>query len=190
MNPNADDRLVLLQRLLGVAGLALLMLLWTVPADAATPAFDLELDSEGSSVEVTVRFQQTISSVDEFEASGVLDRLIGGLPADQVDEEGRPLPGSDPLLVSLDPVESGVTYQGSIRVDDGEWAFFPWPGTPSFDPDENPGAPATEFVTVEGGSQLVWLSVGAVAAIAVALGSWFRSRTRKFRPESPSRAGS
>jgi hypothetical protein len=190
MTPNADDRLVVLQRFLGGAGLALLMLFWTVPANAATPAFDLDLDSEGPSVEVTVRFQQTISSVEEFESSGVLDRLIGGLPADRVDEEGRPLSGSDPLRVSLDPVESGVTYQDSMRVDDGEWAFFPWPGTPSFDPDENPGAPPTEFVTVEGGSPLVWLVEGAVAVAAVALGSLLRSRTRKFRPQSSSRAGS
>lgn len=166
MNPDADSRRVVFRRLLGVAGLALLMLIWPVPANAATPAFDLELDSKGTSVEVTVRFQQTISSVDEFEASGVLDRLIGGLPADQVDEEGRPLPGSDPLLVALDPVESGVTRH-------------------SDHPEDNPGAPATGYVTVEGGSQLVWLAVGAVAAIAAAVAWWARSKPSK--PHSPSR---
>lgn len=162
------DQDVQLDRLLGVVAVVLLTLFWASPVNAATPAFDLHVDSQGSSVEVTVRFQQAVSTVEEFEGSGVLDRLIGVLPADQVDEDGRPLRGSDPRLVSLEPVEGGVTYQGSIRVDDGEWAFFPWPGSPSFDPDENPGAPATEFVTVEGRSLSIWLAIGAVAIIGVA----------------------
>lgn len=168
MKPSSNRRLVQAQRTLRIVVVALLTFFWVPSATAATPAFGLELDSDGSSVDVTVTLLQSIpSSIEQFEESGVLDRLIGAVPADEVDENGRPLPGSDPVLVSLEPVESGVTYRGSITVDDGEWAFFPWPGTPSFDPDTNPGAPATEFVTVEGSSQMVWLAVAAVATIAL-----------------------
>jgi hypothetical protein len=178
MKLSSDRRIGHVQRTLRIVVVALLTFIWAPSATAATPAFGLELDVDGSSVEVTVTLLQSIpSAIGQFEGSGVLDRLIGAVPADEVDENGRPLPGSDPVLVSLEPVESGVTYRGSITVDAGEWAFFPWPDTPGFDPEANRGAPDTEFVMVGGSSPLGWIAIGAVAAIALSSLALVRRRS-------------
>lgn len=137
-------------------------------ANAATPAFAMDVDPEGSMVVVTVY------SARPGLVSGILDELIGALPADEVDDKGRPLPGSEPVLVTLEKNDDrdyeGATqvgggewawfvYEGAIQVGGGEWAFFPWPLSPDFDPDRNPGAPSTEFVRVGGPPPIVcWQS--------------------------------
>jgi hypothetical protein len=97
----------------------------------------------------------------------VLDELIGVLPADQIEEDGRPLAGTDPVLVSLERVESGVIYEGSVELSEGEWAFFPWPTNETFNPEGNPGAPPTQYVTVGDTSPWPWLGLGAAIAAAV-----------------------
>ena len=167
----------------------------------------MDVDPEGSMVVVTVY------SARPGLQSGVLDELIGALPADEVDDKGRPLPGSEPVLVTLEKnddrdyegrtlvdgrwvfsVDDGATqvgggewaffvYEGAIQVDAGEWAFFPWPLTANFDPDRNPGLPSTEFVRVGGPPPIVLLAIGAAGAIVIASGSLMMWRPQSLRAE-------
>lgn len=140
-------------------------ILGAASAGAATPAFELDVVISNGSAVITVRFVQPVP--EGFESSGVLNRLVGVLPADGVDDRGRPLDDEEPRLVTLRRIDQGV-YQAEVPLDSaGSWAVVPWPLVPAFDTQSNPGAPQTSFFAVGSGIPLVvWLSGGAAVGIA------------------------
>jgi hypothetical protein len=131
---------------LSVVGFGLLS---AVPADAATPAFDLDVEARRGSVVITVTFEPVPPGFNwaAFESSGVPDELVGVLPAEEVDERGRPLSQDGLRLASLRSIEEGV-YLAEVAVDQGRWAVVPWPLVPDF----SPGAPSTRFVNIDVGT--------------------------------------
>ena len=161
-----------------------LVLLSVTSASAATPAFEFDIEVNGSSIEVTVDFETLPPGFawSSFEASGVLEQLIGLFPAEDVDDRGRPLPRAEPILLSLERIEEG-TYKDSITVEEGQWAVVAWPLITDFDSEANPGAARTAVVTVGGPPAWMWLGLGALAASTVVLAA-ARLRARGKRVES------
>lgn len=161
------------------------MLLSVTSASAATPAFEFDIDVNGSSIEVTVDFEAVPPGFawGSFEASGVPEELVGLFPAEDVDDRGRPLPGADPILLSLERIEEGI-YQDAVGVQEGQWAVVAWPLVADFDPEAHPGTARTAVVTVGGPPAWVWLGVGVLAASAVALAA-ARLSAQRERVESP-----
>ena len=145
-----------------------LLLVSAGSASAATPGFDFGVRVDGSTIHVTVSFEPVPSGLawPQMEASGVLDELVGVLPADRVDSEGRPLPDASPRLLTLHRVEEGV-YADSVMLSEGRWAVVAWPLVPNSELDSFVGPAGTEYVTVGGPPAWVWLGAGAVAAIFV-----------------------
>lgn len=146
-----------------------LLLVSAGSASAATPGFDFVVRVDGSTVHVTVSFEPVPSGFawPQMETSGVLDGLVGVLPADEVDGEGRPLPDASPRLLTLQRVEEGV-YADSVMLPKGRWVVVAWPLVPNSDLESFVGLAGTEYVTVGGQPAWVWLGAGAVAAILVA----------------------
>jgi hypothetical protein len=136
---------------------------------AATPAFDFEVGVHGLTIRVVVDFEPVPVGFawPQLEASGVPEELVGLFPADRVDDRGRPLVDAEPILLSLDRTDVGV-YEDSVTLPEGRWAVVAWPLLPDFDPEANPGAARTEFVTIGGPPAWVWLGMGAIVGIVVA----------------------
>jgi hypothetical protein len=104
----------------------LLLLATTLPALAKMPPFYMEVESRGATVHVEVTIREDESSIDGFD-SPQLNGLLAVLPADQVDEDGRPLLVLGGRTdVSLNKVEAG-TYQGRVVLEPGRWAVVPFP---------------------------------------------------------------
>jgi hypothetical protein len=105
-----------------------LLVATALPASAKTPPFEMTVEPQGD----TIRVEVTIGNGDplflESFDSPELDGLLAVFPADQVDEEGRPLSVIDEgTEVPLRRVQAG-TYQGSIALRPGHWAVVPFPG--------------------------------------------------------------
>lgn len=136
-------------------------------ASAATPGFEMGVETDVETLVVTVTFEPVPSGFawGTMEASGVLDRLVGVLPADQLDEGGRPVGGSVPQLVRLERVSEGV-YEGQTVVPhDGEWSVVAWP----LSPDLNPQATPVVVVVGAGTPAIVWLGLGFCVFVVVFL---------------------
>ncbi len=105
-------------------------LLVSVPltASAKMPSFDLDVETRGNSVHVKVRILGDEPLIRSFAPD--LNGLLAVLPADQVDEEGRPFLVfvSGRTDVPLSWVEPR-TYQGNVALDPGQWAVVPFPDT-------------------------------------------------------------
>lgn len=157
---------------------------WTVvsllvglPALAAgMPAFEWAIEGHSDSVEVTVTFEPVPSGFawPALEASGLLDRLVGVVQSDEVDPDGRPVPGANAITFDLQRIETGV-YGATINTGPGEWAVVAWPletESQSF-----PGVPTTEYITVGSSprsSAIPWILVVGVGIVAVWWLSWSR----------------
>lgn len=146
-----------------------------IPAEAATPAFELQADVADDTVIVRVTFLQPMPV--GIEGSGVLEQLIGVAPAEDLGEGGRPTPEADIHLLSLREVEGDGIYGSELKVGPGRWAVVPWPLVSEFDPEQNPGVPATLFVVV-GSSPTAWVIGASVAFVGVAIVARTLSRIR------------
>lgn len=98
-----------------------------LPASAKMPPFEMTVEPRGDTVHVEVTIGRDDPLLVESFDSPELDGLIAVFPADQVDEEGRPLSvldkGTD---VPLGRVQPGI-YQGSVALEPGHWAVVPFP---------------------------------------------------------------
>ncbi len=143
-------------------------LLAASPALAAVPSFTMEIAPDPSGIEVTVTFEPVPTGFNwaSMEESGIFEALVGVLPADKIDDRGRPVPDAAPEVVELTRVSEGV-YRGSIALADGRWAVFPYPLSAEFDPAANPGAASTKLVTVGAPLTATTLSVLTIGLVAV-----------------------
>ena len=145
-----------------------LLLATTFPASAKMPPFDMEVERRGDTVHVWVTITGDQSLVDGFDTP-VLNSLIAVFPADQVDEEGRPLLVlGDRTDVPLNRVELG-TYQGNVALDPGRWAVVPFPDVSGVVPGSVYGwYPNAALVEVKDEESAIWalVALGAVMAIA------------------------
>ena len=104
--------------------LATLPLVVALPAWAKMPPFDMEVETHGDTVHITVTINGDESLIHDFD-SPRLNGLLAVLPADQVDRKGRPtFVLGDRTEVPLKRVELGL-YQGTLE--QGEWAVVPFP---------------------------------------------------------------
>lgn len=160
----------------------IVVLLLALPAAAKMPAFDMEAEARGDSVHIEVTVTGDEALIHDFDPLN-LDGLLAVFPADQVDEEGRPLfvleGGTD---VALRRVEPGV-YEGSVRLEAGHWAVVPFPDVTGEIRGTGEGwYPGTVMVEVTGeGSAAPWVLGAVGAAIATAWGL----RTAAGRVASP-----
>jgi len=143
-------------------------MLFASPAQGAVPSFTIEVDPGPAGIEVTVMFEPVPSGFNwaSMEGSGVFEILVGVLPADKVDDRGRPVPDAAPEVVELTRVSEGV-YRGSIELEAGRWAVFPYPLTADFDPARHPGAASTQVVTVGAPFSATTLSVLSIGLVAL-----------------------
>lgn len=137
-------------------------------AQAAVPEFELDAVAGAETLVITVTFVQEFPEGfrGPFEGSGVLDTLVGVLPSDEVNAEGRPLPDTNPQLVALHPV-GGQVYRGEVPIErEEEWAVIPFPSEPGF-------VPGTVSTLMIGGSASVplayWVVFGVAALAALAV---------------------
>lgn len=146
-------------------------------AHAMTPSFTITVEVDGESVLVRVEFREPIPG--GLESSGVLERLAGWLPAELIDERGRPLPGTEPSLIALTEVgDSRTVFESRLTPGPaGRYAVLPWPLTPDYDPDSNPGyGPTVIFETGQSRSGAEWAIWGSLVAGAGLV--WFLWRRR------------
>lgn len=142
------------------------------------PAYEQVIETSSDTIEITVIFEPVPPGFawGSLEASGALGELIGVLPADGVDEDGRPFDTTAVVLADLRIVEEG-SYSAEVVVGPGEWAVVPWPLVPNYTQAmAHPGTPWTEFVSV--GLDSAWLPVAAVAAGAAVVGLVWLGRRR------------
>lgn len=139
------------------------------PISAAVPAFEIDTEVDGPTIHVTVTFQPVPTGFAwaSLEASGVLERLVGLVPAVQIGEDDRPKPDSELVLIPLNRRKEGV-YKGAAEVQEGRWAVVAWPVEPGFGSETNPGSPATQLVSVGGPPAWVWLALGGAGAAVIA----------------------
>lgn len=144
---------------------------------AGMPEFEWAIEGHSDSVEVTVTFEPVPSGFAwaSLEASGLLDQLVGVVQSEEVDPDGRPVPGADAMTFDLQRIETGV-YGATIDTGPGEWAVVAWPletESQSF-----PGVPETEFIAVGSNprsSAMPWILAVGVGIVAV----WWLSRSRR-----------
>jgi len=151
--------------------LATVVLLTTaLPASAKMPPFEMAVEPRGDTLHVEVTIgrddPQLIDSFDAPELNG----LIGVFPADQVDEEGRPLyvldKGTDVPLIRVAP----GTYQGSVELEPGHWAVVPFPGVSGVVRGSAEGwYPHTALVDLTEERSDLWVLAAVGAALAIAL---------------------
>lgn len=148
--------------------LLLLLLATALPASAKMPPFEMEVELQGDTVHVEVTITGDESLIHDFDSSD-LDGLLAVLPADQVDEEGRPQlvlgGGTD---VPLSRVGRGI-YQGSVELEPGRWAVVPFPDVRGALRGSLEGwYPATVEVEVKDEAIAIWplAALGVVMAIA------------------------
>jgi hypothetical protein len=99
----------------------------SLPTSAKLPPFEMEVETLGETVEVTVRIVADETLLHGFDSPD-LDGLLAVFPAGQVDDEGRPQTVLEARAdVPLSRVGPG-TYQGSATVEPGHWAVVPFPG--------------------------------------------------------------
>lgn len=137
-----------------------------LPASAKMPPFEMEVDPQGGTIHVEVRISGDEALIDSFDPTD-LNGLVGVFPADQVDDEGRPLPAlKTGTNVPLSRAEPGI-YEGSVQVEPGRWAVVPFPQTVGALRVED-AYPETVMIESEdeGGAIWAWAAVGAAIAIA------------------------
>lgn len=139
-----------------------------LPASAKMPPFDMEVETGGDTVHVEVTISGDESLIDSFDTPD-LNWLLAVLPADQVDEKGRPLfMFGDRTNLRLNRVEPGV-YQGSVALEPGRWAVVPFPGmTGEVRGSVEGWYPNTVVVEVGAEESAIWALVAVGAAIAIA----------------------
>lgn len=108
--------------------------------------------------------------IDSFD-SPELNGLIAVFPADQVDEEGRPVSvldeGTDVPLIR---VQAGI-YQGSVALESGHWAVVPFPGVTGAPQGIAEGwYPHTVLFELPDERSVIWALAAVGAAIAIAVG--------------------
>lgn len=138
-----------MRRLLALSATGtVILLLASLPALAAMPAFEWVVGAQVDAIEVTITFEPVPSGFawPSLEESGALGELVGAVPSDEVDQAGRPIPGADPILFDLERIETGI-YGATAETGPGKWAVVVWPMTGEF-PVPQPGIPETTFVTV------------------------------------------
>lgn len=152
--------------------ISILLLGASLPAEAKMPPFDMVVRTSGDTVQVIVTIVDDDSVIGGFDPPD-LNGLVAVVPADQVDEAGRPLlvSGIDEKDVPLSRIEPG-TYQGSVTLGPGRWAVVPFPDTMGDIPvpDAYP-----DTIMVEIGDEAIGLWA-ALAAIAVATSLVWRRR--------------
>jgi hypothetical protein len=175
--------------LVGVA----LMLPITSTGLATTPGFDLSTEVAGSTVAVTLEFDEVPPGFNwlSLERSGILEVLAGVVPATDVDGFGRPLPDAAIVLIPLEKEATGI-YTGSLRVQEGRWAVVPYPLISDFNPSSDPEAAQTQMITVgqSGSPPWVWISLGVLAAFMIVMiartdrDKWSTGRLQARAPRS------
>ena len=161
---------------------AVVLFIIALPVSAKMPPFEMEVEPRGGTVHIEVTITADETLIHDFDPLN-LDGLLAVFPADQVDEEGRPLyvleRGTD---VSLSRVEPG-SYEGSVPLEPGHWAVVPFPDvTSEIRRDDEGWYPRIVMVEVTGDESTTGWAVAAVgAAIAVAWGL----RTAAGRLASP-----
>jgi len=148
-----------------------LLLAAALPASAKMPPFEMEVEPRGDTVHVEVTIGRDDPLLADSFDSPELSELIAVFPADQVDEEGRPLyvldEGTD---VTLSRVRAG-TYQGSVALEPGHWAVVPFPGVSGVVQGNAEGwYPHTVVVELTDERSALWALVAVGAAIAIAWG--------------------
>ena len=142
-----------------------------LPASAKTPPFEMTVEPRGDTihVEVTIGNEDPVSAY-SFE-SPELNGLFAVFPADQVDEEGRPLSVLDERTeVPLSRVQSG-TYQGSVALKPGHWVVVPFPGvTGAIRGTAEGWYPHPVLVELPEERNALWALAVVGAAIAIAAG--------------------
>lgn len=158
-----------------------LFLLFTVvlfttalPASAKMPPFEMEVEPRGDTVHVEVRISGDEALIDSFDPRD-LNGLVAAFPADQVDDEGRPLlalkTGTSVPLIRAEP---GI-YEGSVQLEPGRWAVVPFPQTVGALRVED-AYPETVMIEIEDEGGPIWALAAVGAAIAIAWG--FRAAVR------------
>lgn len=147
-----------------------LLLAPALPASAKMPPFEMEVEPRGDTVHVEVTISGDESLIDSFD-SPELNGLIAVFPADQIDEEGRPLLVlGDKAYVPLSRVEAG-TYRGSVALEPGRWAVVPFPEVSGVIPASVHGwYPNTALIEVKDEGSALWALVAVGAAMAIAWG--------------------
>lgn len=169
-----------LRRVKGVLLAVALVVVPSMPALSAGPAFELQAAKDDDRLIITVLFEAVPLGFawDQFEQSGFPDEMIGVVPADQVGDDGRPSADAELRLVHLDRVDEGI-YRGEIAIDDGDWAVVPWPLDKEFDNDGHAGVPETLLVSSDKASTVLVL-VGVVA-LALAVSAYLVVQVRQQR---------
>jgi hypothetical protein len=151
--------------------LTTVLLLAALPASAKMPPFEMTVEPGGDTihVEVTIGRDDPVSAY-SFE-SPELNGLLAVFPADQVDEEGRPLSVLDQRTeVPLSRVQSG-TYQGSVTLEPGHWAVVPFPSVTGAPRGTAEGwYPHPIFVELPEERYALWALAAVGAAIIIAAG--------------------
>ena len=146
-----------------------LLVLLAGPAAAKLPGFDMEVETGGNTVVVTVTLPDA-----EFVVPH-LDGLLAVYPAETLDEQGRPPYNLDGMPVRLPRVDDAV-YRGAVTIEEpGMYAVVPFPGMLGFDPDAEMTAgypPTTGFVIRPDGYRVgpgvaLLLGIAALALLAV-----------------------
>lgn len=146
----------------------ILLLAIASQASAKMPPFEMEVEPRGDTVHVEVTISGDEPLVDSFD-SPELNGLMAVFPADQVDEEGRPLyvleEGTE---VRLRRVQPG-TYRGSVALEPGQWAVVPFPGVSGVVRGSVEGRyPDTVLIELTGEKSPLWALAGVGAALAIA----------------------
>lgn len=157
-------------------------LLGIIPAVAAMPGFEWNVDARDDSIEVTVTFEPVPFGFawHSLESSGALGELVGVVRPDEVGQAGRPISGADPILLDLQRISTGV-YGATANAASGEWAVVVWPLVGEF-PRPQPGVPDTELVTVGRTSDFsagAWVPLVAGAAVIAVVGALWLRRFRQ-----------
>ena len=148
-----------------------LLLAAALPASAKMPPFEMTVEPRGDTIHVEVTIGHEDPLFLESFNPGELNGLIAVFPADQVDEEGRPVSVlGQGTAVPLSRVTAG-TYQGSIALEPGHWAVVPFPSvTGPLRGTAEGWYSDTILVEIADERNAFWVLAAAGAAITIALG--------------------
>lgn len=139
-----------------------------LPASAKMPPFEMEVEPRGDTVHVEVRISGDEALIDSFDPPD-LNGLVAVFPANQVDDEGRPLLAlKTGTNVPLSRAELGI-YEGNVQLEPGRWAVVPFPQTVGALRVED-AYPETIMIEIEDEGGIMWALAAVGAAIAIAWG--------------------
>lgn len=154
-----------------VAAVALILGLG-MEADAKVPPFEMEVDVDETRAIVTVILE------DQGFDPPNLPGLVAIYPRSDLDEEGRPTDQTSAIDVPLARIGAG-TYQGTVRLEPGQWAAVPFPTVMNLSAaDLHPYPGTTHFETSTRPALPLAASGGAVAALVALAAVAFHRRAR------------